>query len=254
MLFWLKKTGELFLLPLPMGLFLIIIGLLIYRARRISIVCRLIGFLIILVFSLWPTANFLINPLQSQYSPLLNIPTTVSKVVVLGGGVSGGKNYPPNIRLASASLSRLIEGIRVFKVLQTTNPNTQLILSGGRVFQSPAVAGKMGNTAEILGVDRKNIVLEDGSTDTHQEAVFLRKTLGENPFILVTSAYHMPRAMALFKALHMHPIAAPTQFIGTHTMLSSWFIPDAGALTSCDTAIHEYLGIWWARLRGYIEK
>ncbi|PIZ03994.1 MAG: hypothetical protein COY58_06510 [Gammaproteobacteria bacterium CG_4_10_14_0_8_um_filter_38_16] len=257
MTFFLKKLISAFLLPLPFGLFWIALGIALligHRAARFRTASFIIGFFTIMLFAFNPISNCLLNSLQSRYTPLMTIPNGVTQVVVLGGGVSGGKNYPPNLTLNSASLSRLVEGIRLLKVLETTHPKAQLILSGGRVFRSPAVAGTMRNTAVMLGVNRKNTVLEDGSQDTRQEALFLQKTLGGNPFLLVTSAYHMPRAMDLFQDLGMHPIAAPTQYIRSQHDSLLWYIPNANSVVVSDIAIHEYLGLLWARIRGYIKK
>lgn len=257
MAFWFKKMLSGFLLPLPFSLLCIALGiflLILHRAKKCQYTLLLLGFLTLLLFSINPISFALLNPLQLQYAPLVHPPSTVSQVVVLGGGVSGGKNYPPNLTLNSASLSRLVEGVRLLKVLQKNNPAAQLILSGGRVFQSPASAGRMRNTAVMLGINQENIALEDGSQDTHQEALFLKKMVGDHPFILVTSAYHMPRAMALFKNLGMHPIAAPTQFLTYHRHAGLCCIPSAGSMIVSDIAIHEYLGIYWAKLLGYIKK
>ena len=194
MTFWLKKMVSGFLLPLPFGLLWILAGIILLiacRAKRVRNACFFIGFFIITLFSLNPISVTLLDELQSQYVPLLYPPKDVTQIVVLGGGVSGGKDFPPNLTLNSASLSRLVEGIRLLKEAQANNPNAQLILSGGRVFRSPAIAGKMRNTAVMLGVDHNSIVMEDGSQDTHQEAVFIQKIVGEKPFILVTSAFRL---------------------------------------------------------------
>lgn len=256
MTFLLKKLISGFLLPLPFGLFWIALGLILlmaHRAYRTRNTCFAVGFFIIALFSFNPMSTVLLNSLQSQYAPLIHPPSDVTQIVVLGGGVSGGKDYPPNLTLNAASLSRLVEGVRLLKEIQKNNPTAQLILSGGRVFRTPAVAGKMRNTAVMLGVNQKNTILEDGSQDTHQEAILLQKTLDNKPFILVTSAYHMPRAMALFQNLGMHPIAAPTQFLSHHFDLS-WLCINANSLIMSDIALHEYLGILWERFQGYISK
>lgn len=258
MTFFLKKLVSGFLLPLPFGLLWIALGLillLLCRAERFRTSCFFIGFIIITVFSLNPISSFLLDSLQLRYLPLTTVPAGVTQVIVLGGGVrSGGKNYPPNITLNSASLSRLVEGVRLLKKIEKSDPTAKLILSGGRVFRAPADAGVMQNTAVMLGVNQKNTLLENGSRDTHQEAVFLKKMVGTNPFLLVTSAYHMPRAMALFENQGMHPIAAPTQFISYRNNTLLWYIPNANSLVVSDIALHEYLGLLWARLRGYIGK
>lgn len=253
--FWLKKFISGFLLPLPLGLLLLVFGfvlLLFQRAKKTHITSFIVGFSLIFLSSLNLVSHALLHPLQTKYAPLIIPPKTVAQVVVLGGGVGGNKNLPPNLTLSAASLSRLVEGIRLFKLVQNNHPNAQLILSGGRAFRSPAVAGKMQNTAVILGVNNQNTVLENGSLDTHDEAIYLQKTLGTKPFILVTSGYHMPRAMALFEALGMHPIAAPTQFIEDGSNVAQWITPNSNSIFITDIAIHEYLGILWAKLRGFI--
>jgi uncharacterized SAM-binding protein YcdF (DUF218 family) len=252
--FWLKKFISHLLLPLPFGLFLITLGIfaLLVRCRKISISMIFIGFLVIALFSLHPISSTLINTLQNQYSPLTTPPSNVSEVVVLGGGVSGNKNFPPNITLSASSLSRLVEGIRLLKLIQQNHPHAQLILSGGRVFQSPAIAGKMQNTALMLGIAAQNMTLENGSRDTREEAVFLQKIVGNKPFILVTSAFHMPRSIWLFKQLGMNPIAAPTQFLGKNNNPVFWYIPKTTNLINSDLAIHEYLGMAWTKIASKI--
>src|SRR3989338_7930088 len=148
MFFLLKKIISTFLLPLPFGLFWILIGIILIlsdNAKRFRIISLYAGFFIIFIFSLNPVSAALLKPLQTEYKPLVFPPKNVDKIVVLGGGVNSEKNYPPNLMLGPASLSRLIEGIRIFQILKKENPKAKLILSGGRVFQSPAVADKMKN-------------------------------------------------------------------------------------------------------------
>lgn len=253
--FWLKKILGALLLPLPVSLFFIALGmilLIIKQKKQVGMIVGFLGLLLVFVFSLNGTANALIDHLESQYSPLLVPPKTVTKIVVLGGGVRGEKNYPANLNLNSASLSRLIESIRLFDQLEGVGVKPILILSGGRVFASPAVAGKMQNAAVMLGISREQIILEKGSRDTREEALYLKNIVGSQPFILVTSAFHMPRAMALFQALGMHPIAAPTQFLNGDSNFLSWCFPNGWSLAVSDTAIHEYFGILWEKINGRI--
>ncbi|OGT27173.1 MAG: hypothetical protein A3I77_00630 [Gammaproteobacteria bacterium RIFCSPLOWO2_02_FULL_42_14] len=253
-MFWFKKFISAYLLPTPFGLLFLCAGLILlwfHRAKKTRRVFLVMGFLVLLAFSVGPIPNLLTEHLQSQYRPMLNPPATIHKIVVLGAGASDKKDEPPNLSLDAASLSRLLEGIRLFHLIQKNNPDAKLILSGGRVFESPASSGKMRNTAVMLGMSDQNIVLENGSQDTREEAIHLRKILGKSPFLLVTSATHMPRAMALFQHAGTHPIAAPTQFSGARCHMFC-YIPNATSLLKSDIAIHEYLGIVWARLRGYI--
>jgi uncharacterized SAM-binding protein YcdF (DUF218 family) len=82
----------------------------------------------------------------------------------------------------------------------------------------------------------------------------IAKMIGRERFILVTSAAHMPRSMALFRKRGLEPIPAPADFRAPETQSSgpSRFFPGAGALGQTQTALHEYLGLAWAWLRGEI--
>jgi uncharacterized SAM-binding protein YcdF (DUF218 family) len=96
--------------------------------------------------------------------------------------------------------------------------------------------------------------LDPDSLDTADQAELIAKMLGREKFILVTSAAHMPRSMALFKRRGMQPIAAPTDFRASTTPSSdpTRFFPGATSLGQTQTALHEYLGLAWAWLRGAI--
>ena len=250
--FFFKKLASGLLLPLPISLILLFIGfclLLWTRLRKTGVTVFLSGFFILILFSISPVANQLLNGLEQQYHPLKKLPANIKYIVVLGGGSGAHYRYPPNTHISSASLSRLIGGIR----LHRQNENSVLILSGGRVFGSPAEANVMNNTAVALGVARSHMKIEAGSKDTRQEAIHLQPLLKNRAFVLVTSATHMPRAMAVFKKLGMHPIAAPTQFLAKNNRYRiQYYLPSVGSLIHSDIALHEYTGQLWAHIRGYI--
>ena len=194
----------------------------------------------------------LMNRLERQYTPLTTLPNQVKTIVVLGGGVRNNTDAPPNTQLSAASLARLLEGVRLYKLYQRQGKPVTLILSGGRVFGKPAEAGMMQNIAVVLGVSTQHIKLEDGSRDTAEEAHYLKHELNQQRFILVTSAYHMPRSMMIFKDAGLHPIAAPTQYMaGFDRRTPRYYVPNAKYLVTADIAIHEYLGILWQWLQQY---
>jgi uncharacterized SAM-binding protein YcdF (DUF218 family) len=127
-------------------------------------------------------------------------------------------------------------------------------LSGGRVFDPVSNAEVMAGIAGELGVDRGDIIVESRPKDTHDEACIIKSIVGSAPFVLVTSASHMPRAMFLFKKIGMNPIPAPTRHrVKSNQSLSlGSFFPHADDLHKSETAVHEYLGIAWAKLKGQI--
>ena len=255
--FTLKKIISAILLPLPIALILLFIGLCFLWFSKRNTAARIFlssGFIVLVIFGFSLFPMMMLNSLEEIHDPMITPPKHIDGIVVLGGGVRIDTHAPPNTQLSSASLSRLVEGVRLYQLYQQQHQPQKLILSGGRVFGKPAEAGVMQNIAVILGVNPSDIILEAGSRDTYEEAIYLKKQLGTHSFILVTSAYHMPRSMALFKDLGMHPIAAPTQFMGHHENSIRWYIPCSNSLSLSDVAIHEYLGILWGEFKGYIAK
>lgn len=247
--FALKKIISALLLPLPIALACLLIGLLclwLYRGKIAASFWLSLGTLIILVFSFSPLPTTLLTSLEDQHTPLTHPPSHIKAIVVLGGGVRNNTDAPPNTQVTSASLSRLIEGIRLYNWYYHHGKTVTLILSGGRVFGKPAEAGMMQNIAVVLGVKPQHIEIEDGSRDTREEADYLKQELKHKPFILVTSAYHMPRALKAFAAEGLHPTPAPTQFVaGADRRLPRYYFPAAKYMTTADIALHEYLGIAW---------
>ncbi len=68
----------------------------------------------------------------------------------------------------------------------------------------------MADLAIELGLDKRDIVEESAALDTEDQAILIKKIVGKDKFILVTSAFHMPRSMAFFRKNGMDPIPAPT--------------------------------------------
>jgi uncharacterized SAM-binding protein YcdF (DUF218 family) len=90
-------------------------------------------------------------------------------------------------------------------------------------------------------------------SNTQQEAEEYVKNFGtKKNLILVTSAIHMPRAILLFRKAGINPVASPTNFIlkyGSHKSLLEW-LPNAGHIGMMEAALHEYVGIIWAKIGG----
>jgi uncharacterized SAM-binding protein YcdF (DUF218 family) len=115
-----------------------------------------------------------------------------------------------------------------------------------------SIAQAMAQLAQELGVDRRDLVLEEQSGDTEDEARLVAHIVGKQPFILVTEASHMPRAMALFRKQGTNPIADP---MGFRTRRGQTFgpqelLPDTEELRVSQRAVYEYLGLAWLKVRG----
>jgi uncharacterized SAM-binding protein YcdF (DUF218 family) len=166
-------------------------------------------------------------------------------VVVLGGGTSSDPSIPLTARLSDATLARLVEGVSLHRQM----PGSRLVLSGA--VKSGSETESMSAVALALGVAREDIVVDAESPDTQTQARNIRKIVKGEPCVLVTSAAHMRRAMALFRKVGLDPIPAPTHYLArANTGLSAAdFYPSIGGLMTAQIAAYEYLAIAWAALR-----
>ncbi len=247
-MFFFKKLIVPFLMPFPLGLAMFFAGIFLVwftKKQKTGKILRTSGILWILFFSLNPVADLLLSPLESAFLKYEPGVQTVKYVVVLGGGHISDQRLPLSSQIGSASLTRLIEGVKIFR----ENPGSKLIVSGYEGGDKTPHAVIMANIAKSIGVDASDIIIEPRSKDTKDEARMIKDIVMDDPFVLVTSASHMKRAVALFKFHGLSPVPAPTYFRikGSDTFT---LMPSRDSLIKSEAAIHEYLGIVWANLVG----
>lgn len=257
-MFVLKKIIAPFLFPVPLIVVIMAIGLfrLWRHHRQVAPKGRgwlTFGFLFLLVLSTRPLPTYLLGEMEGQYPTFAHHPgdgTSIESIVVLGGGVSDDPHLDPLQRLSEGTLIRLAEGIR----LARDYPEARLILSGGAAFGSVSEASMMKASARALGFDTTRIVLEERSLDTDDQAQAMASMTGGRPFALVTSAYHMPRAMRLFEDRGLAPVPAPTNRLVKHPSIlhPGAFFPSAIHLEHARIFFRESLGMAWAVLVGWI--
>jgi uncharacterized SAM-binding protein YcdF (DUF218 family) len=248
MMFILKKLVSRFFFPLSLVVELLLLGIFL-KKRRTKVI--LAGVAMLYLFSFSPFGYLILRTLESQYVPISssNLNKEVQWIVVLGGGSREGKALTPEDRLGDASLRRLLEGVRLSRLL----PQSRLVLSGGDYQDIAPDASIMQQVALDQGLDRDRIIVETSSSDTADQANLLRDRMGQAPFYLVTSASHMPRAMRMFIRSGTQPIAAPTDFraVWAPFQVTDVF-PQAGTLANTERAFYEYLGLFWGLIRGQI--
>lgn len=249
-----KMVGPLFY-PLSLILGILLLGLLLlFLTRRQKTGKRvvLIGVLFLGLLSFEAVSDILLRPLEYKYPPLVSLDNiqNIKWIVVLGGTHASDPQLPVTSQLSNASLVRLVEGMRIYRGA----PNSKLILSGGSPFEKVSNAKLMAEVALAMGVKEQDLILEDLSKDTEDEARLIQPMVGQERFILVTSASHMPRSMALFEKLGMHPIPAPTDHLvkKRQALAPTRFYPTADGIWKAERAFYEYLGLAWAKLRGKI--
>lgn len=243
----LKTFAAQLLMPLPLCLGLLAVGLLLrYRFRRVGNGWALFALLLLGALSWAPVADRLLVPFESAHPPLQHWPP-VNTVMVLGGGYQPLQPWVVTGQLSSSSANRLLEGVRLWHL----NPAAQLVVSGhsGQVGVVP-MAQAYARIAEEMGVPRNQLHVLATPTDTGQEAHAAAQLLGEGAeLLLVTSASHMPRAMQHFRQAGLAPIAAPTHYLALRDSPSalSYWVPSARHLHKSERAFYEALGLLAAR-------
>jgi len=254
-MFLLKKIASLLLSPLTVCIILLVSGmfmLLFTRRQKTGKLLTASGVVFLLLISYDALPDRAIGILEHEYPPLNEIsPVSGAKwIVVLGGGHTSDKNLPALSRLSGESLTRIVEGIVIHKSL----PQSRLLFSGGKAFDPESESKTMADVAVQLGLNRSLIVEESAGQDTDDQAALIKNIVGNDKFILVTSAYHMPRSMALFQKQGMHPIPAPAghRVKNNETTNPFMYFPDSDGIKKMEFAVHEYLGLIWAKLTGLI--
>lgn len=202
-------------------------------------------------FSVWLRA-----PLEQRNPPLSVASTpTAEAILVLGGGM--GTADPPRLTPdLNAAGDRILQAARLYQagkapLVVVSGGGSPLLGSGGP--EAPAMAALL----QEWGVPAKAIRLESRSLTTRENAVNsarLLARLGIHRVLLVTSALHMPRALASVRAVGVEAMPAPTDFevtrVRSRTLLD--WLPDAEALVGTTRAIKEYLGLLYYRYQGWV--
>ena len=235
-----------------------------WQLGRGAIVAALV---LLWVLSWEPTAKYLLEPLEQKYPALLEPREAISQdidyIVVLGSGHKLDPRLSITSQINSTAAVRLLEGLRIHH--QT--PHSKLILTGGAVFGDTPNSAVMQQLADAVGLNRPEtkFIRFSSPRNTREEAVRVAEFLAEQKaahvshgLVLVTEASHMPRAMALFRGTGLDPVAAPTRHRVREAEAGRGFHPgdvrpSASALRMSERAIHEYVGLLWARLQGWTD-
>jgi uncharacterized SAM-binding protein YcdF (DUF218 family) len=238
---------------------------LIVMGKKIGKYLLASGIILYFAFSSSPLSMTLLARLENRYPPLLDTKGVgdVDTIVVLTGGAWKGPYVPGTSQVDETTVSRLREGIRLFHLI----PDAKVVISGGPLGideRDIPVSRMVGDLASAMGIPGDKIMLETNSTTTYESGVKIKKILGDTPFVLVTSASHLPRALAVFQKLGLSPIPAPADFRairhGPHSLVSTRDLlkklisafPSSRNLAHSERAMHEYTGFIWYWMRRWI--
>ncbi|WP_264324898.1 YdcF family protein [Romeriopsis navalis] len=251
---------QLLFYPLGLSIFLTLIGLLLLKRRGLYKFG--ITLLVFALSLLWISSTSLVARSMAQSLEFQNLPKEVAAAdaIVVLGGATKSHQAPRTMPEVNDAGDRIIYATRLYK----DGKAPKIIVSGGRIPWHGDVgteADHMASLMELFGVPRSALLEESDSMNTRKNAENIKQMLEKeqlNKLILVTSAIHMPRALAIFRRLEIDVVPAPTDFYSVFPykgkkasfQLSS-LLPQVGNLDLTTRAMKEYIGLWVYRLRGW---
>ncbi|GAB1716036.1 MAG: protein of unknown function DUF218 [Nitrobacter sp.] len=229
------------------------LGLLLLKRRRAGAGLLTVGIVLLLVFGYSPVGNVLLLTLSNRFPAWQYDGRDPDGIIILGGAINAGASVARGSVETNGSAERVIAGLELARRF----PKARVVYSGGtgnlivsRVPEAP-IAGRL---LETFGISPERIILESDSRTTDENARFTRKLVSPKPgerWLLVTSAYHMPRSIGVFRKAGFKVEAYPVDWRtrGWVDALVPFDRLSAG-LARADTAVHEWIGLFAYWLTG----
>ncbi len=256
MFFYASKILWFFATPSNLLVVLTLLGALLAsgaRTRRFGRALAIAGAASLLILGISPAASWLMRPLETRFPPVTDQARPVAGFIVLGGALA-----PDNsTALGQPVLNEAGERIVAALDLARRFPGARIVLPGGSGRLVPEDFTEADVTARFLeerGVARERIVVENRSRTTAENAAFTRQLVAPQPgerWLLVTSAWHMPRSVAVFRHEGFPVEAYPVDFrtVGG-AELGRPFGTVSEGLRRFDVAAKEWIGLAGYRLSG----
>lgn len=247
MFFIISKLIEAFLLPSNLvGLIALVgIALLALRWTRTASTVLSISAVLLVVVGWLPVGSAALQPLENRF-PRPDLPQSVAGIVVLGGEI----DTHISSERKTVAINDAGERLTTAAALARRYPDARIILSGGLAhILSGHAETESAYAKQVLvdiGVPAARIELEEHSRNTCENA-FDSKTVADpkagQTWLLVTSAYHMPRAVACFRAADFPVLPYPVDYRSYASELRQPAKSIAVGLTAADLAAHEWIGL-----------
>ena len=253
MFFFLSKTLGIMLLPTNFLIGLGLLGLILLATRFASLGLKLViaSIALLAICGFTPLGNLLLHPLESRFPPWDDAQGAPDGIVVLGGSIDADVSVAHGLAAFTAAAGRVVEAA----ALAHRYPNARIIFSGGSANLISADAREADYAAAIfesLGVSRERLMMERRSLNTQENAEFSKALAapksGER-WLLVTSAYHMPRSVGLFRKAGFAVEPYPVDWRTRKRADILTFSPVASeGLERMDIGIREWIGLaaYWA--------
>jgi uncharacterized SAM-binding protein YcdF (DUF218 family) len=243
----------------PSGLLLVLIlagaGLLVARYQTSGRRLVLASAMLLLFGGLFPLSAWLILPLEQRFARTDLSGQAVDGIIVLGGMEDARVSTARHAHAIDEAAERLTEAA----ALARRFPESKIVLTGGsaEILSTPTIgADAAALVLRDLGISGDRLLLEREARDTWENAIKTKKLVSPKPgerWLLVTSAWHMPRAMGAFRkaGFPVEPWPVDYRTAGWRDALQPFpFESPAVGLRQLDLAVHEWLGLLAYRLSG----
>jgi len=198
-----------------------------------------------MVITLFPIGDLMISPLENRFKTNPDLPSSVEGIIILAGSIDPVLSHLWN----QTEIHDEIERDLAFLSLAKKYPDALLVYTGGTSsFTHTDI--KSADIAKIffedLGFNTSHIIFEKNSRNTYENAVNSMNMINPSvnlPWILITSAYHMPRAVGIFCKMRWHIIPYPVDHKTRRGELFRFEVSLLGHLNDLELAIHEWLGL-----------
>jgi len=247
--FVLSKTFGMMLLPTNFLIGLGVVGALLCATRYSRAGCKLMiaAILLLALCGFSPLGNLLLYPLESRFPAWNAAAGAPDGIIVLGGPIDADLSVAHGVPVIRSAPDRIVAGAE----LARRYPNARIIFTGGSanlISNDAREADYAGAIFESLGIDKARLIMERRSRNTYENAVFTRELALPKPgehWLLVTSAYHMPRSIGLFRKADFPVQAYPVDWrVGTSAREILSFTTTANdGLARTDTGMREWVGL-----------
>ena len=246
-LFVVSKLGWELLQPSNVLLLALVAGTALLMMGRRSAGTWLVtaGTVALVIIGALPAGAWLLLPLESQFPANPPLPSAVDGIIVLGGGIDIEVSAARDQLATDEAAERLV----MFVTLGRRYPQARLVFSGGsgKLFGSETSEGAVVKQAlRGLGLDPERVVFEDRSRNTFENARYSKDLLMPKPdecWLLITSAYHMPRAVGVFQRIGWDMLPYPVSYRTTGAPVLLRHLDVAYRMQEFDLAVYSWLGL-----------
>ena len=226
------------------------------RLRRLGRGLLAVSVLALVAVAVLPVDIWLLAPLERRFEVPEPMPRAVDGIVVLGGAI----DLTASVARGAPELNRHGDRLLAFAALARAYPRARLVFTGGSGLRSERRYGEADFVPAALaamGVDTSRVIFERKSRTTRENAVRAKALVaprqGET-WLLVTSAFHMPRAIGAFRRVGWRALAYPVDYMTPGRASATVGFELTGSLSRLTLAMHEWIGLIVYRVLGWTDR